>query len=372
MKIIINAFQYSPDITGTDRMAYGFLDKLQKLDTTNKYIIVCSNESYNRSAISSANYKIITPFQLHCGRFVQRMYNKFWRAILPYRLRSYRADLYFSFHNMSLPKIKVARKSVVFNLDLIPVVLSGYESIHKKTREALLAEYKDIAEKTDHIISISEFSKNELSTLLSISPSKVSVIPLAVSDSLAQEATTSYDGLESRTFLLTIGGTEPRKNVKTVVEAFKKLPGEIQSAFPLVIIGGEWHGIKLDEFKNIPNVHCLGYVPEDQLPWLYANCKAFVFASEYEGFGFTVLEAMAAGVPVISSTSSSLAEVAGDAALLFEPHDSELLTKHLQRLVIDKNLERSLMESGQSRAKEFSWESSTHKLMQLIKDVTSS
>ena len=366
MKIIINAFQYSPDITGTDRMAHSFLSHLQEIDPTNKYIVVCSDESYNRSAITGANFSVISPLQLHCGRLIQRVYNKLWRTILPYRLMIRRADVYFSFHNMSLPRQQVATKMLAFNLDLIPVVIDGYSAIHRKSKEELLEEYKMVAARADHFISISEFSKNELCKLLDVEASRVTVIPLAVNESFTSSSNKLRTELKPKKYLLTIGGTEPRKNVSTIVEAFQKLPEQLQAKFPLVIMGGEWHGISIENFRSTPNVICLGYVPESELVSLYKNCTAFVFASVYEGFGFTVLEAMASNVPVISSDASSLAEVAHDAALTFEPNDVEMLSKHLETVLTNPNIANQLVDRGRKRVAEFSWEISTRQLLTII------
>lgn len=368
MRIIINAFQYAHTVTGTDRMAHNFLTELQKIDTTNEYFVICSIESYNRSAIKNENFKVIKPLELSGNQLLQRIYNKLWRTLLPVRLKLLGADCYFSFHNMSLPQISVAKRMIVFNLDLIPIVLPGYESIHKKSRDALTEEYRKIAERADHFISISEFSKNELNQLLGVAKDKVSVVHLAARPDFGQDAQLENPELRAGKYLLTIGGTEPRKNVETVVHAFIELPTELQQSYPLVIVGGEWHGISLEKLRAHPHIKCLGYVHEDELPGLYKNARAFVFASEYEGFGFTILEAMAAGTPVISSNSTSLEEVAGNAALLFEPHDIFALKQHIESVIKDTGLSKRLVDAGQTRLREFSWTNSAKKLHEVITD----
>jgi glycosyltransferase involved in cell wall biosynthesis len=366
MKIIINAFQYAPTITGTDRMAHNFLLELQKIDTENRYIVICSNESYNRSSLTNRNFKIIAPLKLPASKLLQRIYNKLWRVTLPLRLKLLNADCYFSFHNMSLPPISIAKRMIVFNLDLIPLVLPGYESIHGKSKEELKDEYKKIARRANHFISISEFSKNELCQELGVDKNKVSVIHLAINEGFTKDTELKNPLLSTGRYILTIGGTEPRKNVATVVESFSKLPQNLQEEFPLAIIGGEWHGISLDAFRQTPNVLCLGYVPEEELSGLYKNARAFIFASEYEGFGFTILEAMASGVPVITSTSSSLAEVAGNGALLFDAHDTDQLSDHIKTLLTDPTVSTRLIELGNQRVNEFSWSDAARKLHSII------
>jgi glycosyltransferase involved in cell wall biosynthesis len=347
-------------------MAHNFLVELQKIDNANKYTIICSNESYNRSAISAKNFSVIAPLRMPGSKLVQRIYNKIWRSLLPLRLRLLNADCYFSFHNMTLPPISVAKRMVVFNLDLIPIVLSGYESIHHKSKTELVEEYKQVAKRADHVISISEFSKKELCQELGVEEERVSVVHLAVSPDFVKDLTLSNKTLEPKRYLLTIGGTEPRKNVDNVVHAFSQLSKQLQERFPLVVIGGEWHGIKLDSFKAHPNVVCLGYVKEQDLPGLYKNAKAFIFASEYEGFGFTILEAMATGTPVISATGSSLDEVAGNATLTFDPKNSQELSQRINQVLVDSELELRLIASGKEQNERFSWEKSAKKLYEII------
>jgi glycosyltransferase involved in cell wall biosynthesis len=133
--------------------------------------------------------------------------------------------------------------------------------------------------------------------------------PAAASDS---EAVRERYGLPSR-FLLTVGSREPRKNLAGVIRAYAALPSELRATCPLVVIGQIWAGPGLDPATD-SGIIDLGYVPEADLPVLYAAASVFVFLSVYEGFGLPVLEAMASGTPVVCSNRTSLPEVAGDAA----------------------------------------------------------
>jgi glycosyltransferase involved in cell wall biosynthesis len=361
MKIIINAYQYSPDVTGTDRMASNFLRELQKIDTTNTYYIVCSAEQYIQPGITASNFTVLQPRHFLSGHFARRVVNKLWRSLLPWYLTRFKADVYLSFHNMRLPHRRVAPRMIASNLDLIPLKFDEYKSLSP----GQLDEIKRTAQNADAFMSISEYSKQELCTTLNVAADKVHVIHLAADpffDGTIKPA--SFDLPPS--FILTLGGSEPRKNVQTIAEAFAKLPLQLQKAHPLLISGGSWHGRPLDPLQLTPQIQTLGYVTDADLASLYSRAAVFVFASYYEGFGFTLLEAMAYGTPVISATGSSLDEVAGTATLSFEPNDADSLSKLLVDVLTQPATRKKLQTASRKRAKEFSWAKSAKQLHQLL------
>lgn len=363
MKIIINAFQYAPYITGTDRMASNFLKEIQKLDQQNKYFIVCSSEDYIPRIVTASNFKLLRPPRFTRIRFVNKVLNKLWRTVMPFRLLPLRADTYFSFHNMRLPRFRVAKRMIASNLDLIPLQIEEYKNIEP----ALIKEIRHVAKSADAFMSISNFSKNELCSLLDVEPSKVRVIHLAADPSFS---TIKEDAMFAATlpqnFFFTIGGSEPRKNVKTIVNAYGLLPEEIQAQYQLLIVGGSWHGISLETLKQKDTIKTLGYVSEAQLASLYRRASAFIFASKYEGFGFTILEAMASDTPVITTDSSSLKEVAGNAALFFNSDNAVELKEQMLKLTSDESRRADLKNAGRVQAEKFSWEKSAKELHELL------
>jgi len=127
-------------------------------------------------------------------------------------------------------------------------------------------------------------------------------------------------------FWLAVGALEPRKNLRRLLDAFTIYKGQATIQYPLVLAGGKgWLEDELEEFIHelglSNNVQMLGYVPDEELAWLYRNCFSFVYPSLYEGFGLPVLEAMGLGAAVITSNATSLPEVAGDAAHYVNPFD---------------------------------------------------
>jgi glycosyltransferase involved in cell wall biosynthesis len=267
---------------------------------------------------------------------------------------------------MNLPNYRVAKKMIAINLDLIPLILPDYERLLNQDKARLRTEYTRVVRLADLFVSISQFSKNELCRELSVDPDKVKVVHLGAEHAAPSSTPETSPNLPSN-YVLTIGGSEPRKNVITVIKAFQTLPEDIQARFPLLVIGGNWHGTAL-EFTPNKNVQSLGYVPDDQLQDLYKNASVFVFASKYEGFGFTILEAMINGVPVISSNSSSLTEVAEDAAMLFSPENVNELGISLQKLLASPQLREEYTKKGYKQAEKFSWRNSTEELFSAIMD----
>ncbi len=180
-------------------------------------------------------------------------------------------------------------------------------------------------------------------------------------------------GLDTKPYLLFIGGATPRKNHRVLLQAFAGLP-EIRKETQLVIVGDPYHrGLSVDdtvrEFKLEGQVQCVGRVPTDDLKGLYAQAELFVFPSLYEGFGFPVLEAMACGTPVLASNRTSLPEVVGDAAVLVNPESSDELSEAIRRVLTDTSVRLSLRQRGLTRAKEFSWEATARQTRAVYQDV---
>ena len=160
-------------------------------------------------------------------------------------------------------------------------------------------------------------------------------------------------------YVLGVGTLEPRKNLPRLIEAFVTLPESVRAGRHLVLVGAR--GWNTDETltsiaRHGDVVHALGHVAEDDLPAVYRGADLMACPSLYEGFGLPVLEAMAAGAPVLTSDRSSLPEVAGSAAILVDPTDTASIRAGLQRALGDERLRDRLAALGRERAEEFSWE----------------
>jgi len=203
------------------------------------------------------------------------------------------------------------------------------------------------------IIAVSENTRQDAIRLLGLNPDRIRVVHSGVPE--------VYFGAQARPserpYVFFLGTIEPRKNIDTLLDAWQGL--RLAGDFDLVIAGAPgWSSAKTLArlTSRIPGVRYLGYVAEDELPGLTAGATAFVYPSLYEGFGFPVAQAMAAGVPVITSNNSCLPEVAGDGALLIDPRSADEIGSAMQRLLTSPSLQQQLRTAGLARAQEYRWE----------------
>ncbi|MFA6553079.1 MAG: glycosyltransferase family 1 protein [Patescibacteria group bacterium] len=219
----------------------------------------------------------------------------------------------------------------------------------------------------DRVIAVSESTKHDLQEIFNVPSRKIKVIYEGVDVKKILLKSKKIDSVSSfkigKKYILFVGTMEPRKNLVTLVRAYKKLiqPGSGFAGYELVIAGakGYKHEDIFAEIKSLglsKNVKYVGYVTHNQKVELIKRAACFVFPSSYEGFGLPILEAMALGTPVATSNISSLPEIAGKAALLFDPEKEQTITHALRKILGDKKLHEKLSQAGIERANKFSWE----------------
>ena len=181
------------------------------------------------------------------------------------------------------------------------------------------------------------------------------------------------ESLLNTPFVLTVGQISPRKNLQTVLEAFSKLKDELPNLQLITVGGNGWGYDKVKEQVNLlgleKRVHFLDYVSDDLLRFLYRKAVVFVYPSLFEGFGLTVLEAMASSCPVITSNTSSLPEIAGDAAILINPEDVEELSYNIVLVSTNKEKRAEMTAKGLQRAKTFTWEKAASMTQKVYESV---
>jgi len=231
-----------------------------------------------------------------------------------------------------------------------------------------------------HWISVSENTKLDMEKQLKISANDISVIYTAPDPRFKflvdKEAARDYIGRQygiKDPFILYVGTLEPRKNIPSLIHAFAKLK---QDGFThkLLLIGGKGWKYEsvfstITELKLEDDVAVLGYVPDDDLLLFYNVADVFVYPSVYEGFGLPPLEAMACGVPVITSNVSSLPEVVGGAGLLINPKDISDIANALERILCDFSLRKNLIQKGLQRSAEFKWEKTAEETFEVYRTV---
>lgn len=239
--------------------------------------------------------------------------------------------------------------------------------------------FRWIRKRAARIIVVSESTGRDLTRLLEISPERVVRIYEArghddgPSPAKHTHEVLARHGLDETPYVLAVGTLEPRKNQERLVRAFSELPPRFDDVH-LAIAGGEgWRseGIRraLRESSAPERIRLLGRVPGQDLPALYAEARVFAFPSLYEGFGLPILEAMASGTPVLTSDVSSLPEVAGDAALLVDPHSTDAIRDGLERLLEDAGLRGRLARRGRERERRFTWRRTAEETMAVYRQV---
>jgi len=231
------------------------------------------------------------------------------------------------------------------------------------------AALEHAARRVDMVLTDSEFSAGQIETMLRVDPARIRVVPLACSPDIPRtreagelHALRARHGLK-KPFILYAGGTAAYKGVSTLVEAYTRLHEDIRGMIDLVVLGRLDRGIAhhaaiLDAVAACPapgRIVTPGIVPQEELGAFYQAARVFVFASSYEGFGLSPLEAMACGAPVIASDRASIPEVVGDAAILIDPADSATISAALERVLPDDDLLANMRRASVERAALFSW-----------------
>jgi glycosyltransferase involved in cell wall biosynthesis len=215
--------------------------------------------------------------------------------------------------------------------------------------------YERVLKRADGIIAISENSKNDGVRLLGIDPARIAVIYPGIDERFFSATASKH----AKPYVLFVGTIEPRKNLDTLLDAWLALPADVRDAHDLVIAGpiGWASGATVARLQSgIKGVRPVGYVPEASLPSLTAGARAFVYPSLYEGFGFPVAQAMAAGVPVITSNVSSLPEITQGSAVLVDPRSSQDLAAGIAHVLTTPSLAAQLSTTAKSIAGRYKWE----------------
>lgn len=261
-------------------------------------------------------------------------------------------------------------KRVVTIHDLVPIRLP-YATPDNKSE--FIARARQCARESDLIITVSNASKADIVSLLDIDPTKVAVTyqpsdmtPLSEAERQRLPQSLSRFGLVPHSYLLCVGAQEPKKNMKRLIEAFL----EADTAMPLVIVGPRgwmWErdvGAALAPLSEAARgrIRFTGYVDREDLRRLYGGACALLYPSLYEGFGLPALEAMIAGCPVVTSATSSMPEVCGEAALYVDPLQRDDIRQKIEQASGDAGLRAKLAAAGREQAQAFSFETYLQRL----------
>lgn len=303
-----------------------------------------------------------------------------YRLLMPYlRKRALKGHGDYLYHSPNYYLPPFAGRSVATFHDLSPFTWAHCHA--PQMARYLQKELTVTVARADALITDSQYTRHELANYFNFPLERIHAVPLASSPEFyprtaeALAPALARHDLAPGGYSLFVSTIEPRKNIDTLLDAYGRLPLALRRRWPLILTG--YHGWaneaihkRLDQAKREGWARYLGFVPSEDLPLLFAGARLFAFPSLYEGFGLPVLEAMSSGVPVVCSNSSSLPEVAGDAALMCAPMDVDALTANLQRGLEDTAWREQAVACGLAHAAGFSWERCTAQTLDVYQTVS--
>lgn len=272
---------------------------------------------------------------------------------------------------------RTATVAVVHDLEFLK-----YPETYTRFNLALLRFFtRDAALHARKLIAVSQYTKNDVVRVYGRRSEDVSVVHHGVDTNMFREETSSTQWFDVRTayrlpdepYILFVGTLQPRKNIGGLVRAFEDL-SKHHSERLVLVSGGEWKSStilrRIERSRGRARIHVLRRVPPTHLAALYRHAQALVLPSFSEGFGLPVLEAMAAGVPVVASNTTAIPEIGGDAVRYVNPHDPNDLTRGIEEVLQDEGLRRRLIVRGSERSKEFTWEHAAARTAEVIETAS--
>lgn len=299
-----------------------------------------------------------------------------WTCVGEKALAAQRVDIFHATDHL-IPKLS-AIPVIATLMDTIPLSHPEWTTIKfAALRRWLLRRSGAWA---DHVVTISEYSKQSIVEHFSIAPERISVVPLGVHarfferiDEAARDEALKRLNLPTR-FFLCVGTLQPRKNLERVLDAHALLPADWRRDIPLVVVGRPGWGCeslvaRLSAMKAEGSARWLQYLPDFEVRALMQSASALVFASLCEGFGLPVVEAFAARLPVVASNTTSVPEVAGDAAVLVDPDNAGEIADAMRLLIEQPRTANALRDAGLARAREFTWHACAEKTLAVYRSV---
>lgn len=354
MKIAIDGYEANvAQRVGSSQVAFELLKAFEKLDHQDKYTIFLPSVPLSDLPKERAGwkYQVLKP---------KRLWTYFTLPVVLF-LRGRKFDLIFS-PTHYIPRFSpIKRIATIFDLSF----LHFPDMFTKKDLWQLTNWTKFSAQNADHIITISNFSKQDIINQYKIDKNKITVAYPGYDNEIFKKKNSKIGN-----YIIYIGTIQPRKNLIRLMEAVARIEG-----LKLIIVGKT--GWEYEEILATPKklgiedrVEFTGFLPTEKIARLLNGALAFVLPSLYEGFGITVVEAMASGCPVIVSNVSSLPEVVGNAGLLIDPYSVDQIEQAIRILISDKKLREKYAKLGLAESQKFSWDKMSKKVLQVFAKVS--
>ncbi len=369
LRIGIDATALPPNLSGAGKYIFQLILNLSKIDFENEYFVF-TNSLKTFSKIKNPN------FNFQEINFSSRVKRIWWEQnSLPKLVKKFQLDLLHSPH-YTFPLKKLSCKKVVTIHDLTFFL---FPELHLKSKRIFFQKFTEFAtKKADKILTVSENTKKDLVKFFPPSASKTVSISLGISEHFGKGSKDSNFLIEkglSENYLLFVGTIEPRKNVETLLLAYKSLVKQKKISEKLVLVGQ--FGWKFEKVKSLledslltKNVKHFGFVSETDLVKFYQNAKAVVYPSIYEGFGFPPLEAIACGIPILSGRNSAIQENVQDFALLLELKKKDELENGILEILENEKWKQISEGAAEKIKNDFNWQKTAEKTLKVYQSVT--
>jgi glycosyltransferase involved in cell wall biosynthesis len=370
-RILVSGLAYDDGKSGISEYIQKVVEQLSKLATVDFILL---EQDIKDFSVKNSSLQFL-PVSNHLHRpLLSMLYHLY---ILPRRIKKWKNkyDLVFlPAGNRRLLSFYPIRTVVTIH-DLSQFhITSKYDKFRMFYIMRVVPHYLKLAQV---IMAVSEQTKKDMVKFYHIPSDKIVVNHNGFSQDKFSNSAPEQEVLEkynlSKPYFLYISRIEhPGKNHLNLIKAYELLPEETREKFDLVLGGSDWNGSEevhnyAKQSHSHSSIRFLGYVPNTDLKALYERCAIYIFPSLWEGFGLSLLEAMACGAPVICSNCSSLPEVGGNAVLTFDPQDPKDISKRILEILEGPELRKDLIHNGFERVKEFSWERHTERIMEELR-----
>ncbi len=365
MKIGINALTLSDNNSGIGNYTINLINNLAEVSAY-EYIVFSSCGSRIRGLIDERIRIIDLP--LASKNKYTRLFTE--QVILPLKIMREGIDLMFN-PAFTMPLAARCRNIVTVH-DMAYKIYGEGSALYARMYMKLF--FDSSIKRAESIITVSQSTKRDL---LKYFPGRknVEAIHLGTIKYIDEKKTRPEALMEGERFLLVVGTITPRKNNLGIIKAFDRIKDKTDCK--LLFAGGfAWKSDEIHEYirnnKLEKRVLLTGYLKNEELAWCYEKAEVMLYCSFYEGFGFPPIEAMASGTPVIASNVSSIPEVTGDAAILVDPYDTNMIGDRIIELLSDKDLRDKLISRGYERHSMFTWEKTAERTLEVINNVAKS
>ena len=362
---------------GMDMVALELVKNLQLIDKENEYVVFVKPDEDDECIPKADNFEIVA---LEGGAY------PFWeQQALPNAVKEYGCDILHCTSNtapLKSPVPMIVTLHDIIYLESVSIFKKGgtwYQKMGNMYRRFVVPK---VVDRSDKIITVSNFEKNRIKSFFGFPDSDDRLVAVyngvsehfkPITDTKTLSVVKEKYSLPEN-FMFFLGNTDPKKNTKGVLKAFSDYLKAGHEPINLVMLDYDRDAlnkllVEIGDKSLINHIHLTGYVVNTDLPAIYSLCRVFLYPSLRESFGIPMLEAMRCGVPVITSNTSSMPEVAGDAALFVDPYKPEQITEAIILMLQDKKIRQEYIQKGLIRAAEFSWKSMAQDVLKLYEEI---